>query len=213
MDNFKSVALASVVSLVSACGGGGGSSSGGPSSAGLGAGGSDSGSTELILEYASEPLQPRLFNLGTANSDFENHFSPGETLNITWNMELYYSDNSSIGLGEQHLYDASVYLSFDDNLQEALDLKLFDIECSIPGTSTHSCSNFGSFQCVYALDNANTISCLSIPLDKEVAITEPTVDTTDFLDSIPKSVSMILKACLREAPSTCTEETLPVQFN
>src|SRR5690606_39132989 len=127
--------------------------------------------------------------------------------------KLFYSNNSTIRIGEQFLYDADIYLSVDETLQASKDLKLFSIECSFPSTVKHACGESASFQCVYAKDNQSTISCTSIPLNREKGIVDFTVDTGMFLDAIPKPVNVLFRACLRDQPEKCAESSYPMQLN
>lgn len=211
MKTIRFILLFSSICTLVACGGGGG--------------GSSSGTTqnptnlnpveppELVFEYASEPLHPRAFNLAASTTGEENQFYPGDTISLIWDVDIYYTDNSTIGFGEQYLYDAEVYLSADDEIQGEVDLKLFSIECSIPSTSAHACGDAASFQCVYAEDNENTISCTSIPLGKPKGFADLAVDTTVFLDVIPKVANVIFRACLKDEPDMCTEAIYPIQLN
>lgn len=203
--------LATSISLLSGCGGGGGSSSGGttqPTNPGT----NPDDSKQLVFEYAAQPLHPRAFNLSASSGEPENHFSPGDTLSLIWDIDMYYSDSTTLDEGERHLYDANVYLSTDDQIQDE-DLKLFNIECSVPATSQHSCSDVASFQCVYAMDNNNTMSCTSIPLSRPLGITDEVVDTSTWLATIPREANVIFQACLKDDPDKCVSATYPIQLN
>lgn len=210
MKFTKLILLVSTSAILSACGGGGGSSSGGAQSTGNS---TAVEAADLVFEFAEDPLHPRAFNLASSTKQDENQFYPGDTISLIWDVDIYYTDNSTIGFDEQYLYDADVYLSADDVFQGAEDLKLFSIECSLPSTSQHACGDTASFQCVYAENNQNTISCTSIPLGKEQGFTDLTVDTTEFLDAIPKTANVIFQACLRDDPDLCTEAIFPIQLN
>lgn len=206
MKSSRYLLLVSLAVFLSACGGGGGGNSSGTSQP------SNLNPAELVFEFAPDPMHPKAFNLAASSREEENQFYPGDTLSLIWNVDIYYTDNSTIGAGEQYLYDAGVYLSSDDVLQDD-DLKLFTIECSLPSTTQHACSDTASFQCVYAKDNQNTVSCMSIPLDKQEGFKDLTVDTTMFLDAIPKAANVIFQACLRDDPEECTEAIYPIQLN
>ena len=191
--------------FLSSCGGGGvGSTTGGND------GGADN--PELIFEFAAPPLHARVFNLASFSADTENHFNPGETISLIWDKDLYFSDEPFLGLLDQYLYDSSVYLSNDTVLSEATDLKLFTVECSFPMTLEHACGETAHFQCLYAKDNANTISCTSIPLGRTKGFIDIIVDTAPFLDVVPKDAQVIIKSCLREDPSNCTEANYPLKL-
>lgn len=127
--------------FLSSCGGGGAGSS---SSDGTN-GGNDN--PDLVFEFAGSPLHARVFNLASFSAETENHFNPGETISLIWDMDLYFSgDNPFLGLLDQYLYDSSVYLSNDTSLDEATDLKLFTVECSYPMTLDHACGETAHFQ-------------------------------------------------------------------
>ena len=168
---------------------------------------------ELMFQFAIDPLQPRVFNLKSTDTLLSGHFFPGDVLNIIWNINLYYSDNSTFGASEKYLYDAKVYLSNDRTLDQAGDLKLFSSECSIPGTAAYSCTENASFQCVYAMDNLNTFSCTSIPINKEKGFKDVVVDSSTFLTSIPKSANIIIKNCLKDNPDKCINVSVTIQLN
>lgn len=210
MKILKILLMVSVMSLLSACGGSG-------SSQDTVQIGTDEGNTgtdrKMIFEYASSPLHPRAFNLGAITAGQENEFKPGDTISLVWNMGIYYSDNTTIGADVIYLYDSEVYISSDDILQTDVDLNLFSVECSLPMMSEHACGEFASFQCVYAEDNLNNISCSSIPLNRELGITDHTVDTTPFIDAIPKIANLIFRSCLRAIPEQCVEAVYPIQLN
>ena len=210
MNTSRILLLVSFASLLSACGGGGGGSSSNglqtPSNL------NPSEPPELVFEFAPEPMHPKAFNLAASSGEEENHFSPGDTVSLIWNLDIYYTDNTTIGAGEQYLYDAKVYLSTDDQVQEE-DLKLFTIECSLPGTTQHACADTATYQCIYAQDNQSTLSCTSIPLNKLHGFTDLSVDTSSWLDVIPKAANVIFQACLRDEPETCTEAVYPIQLN
>jgi len=203
--------IATICILVSAffltsCGGGGADST-------TGGNDGDGVNPELIFEFAAPPLHARVFNLASFSSDTENHFNPGETISLIWNKDLYFSgDNPFLGLLDQYLYDSSVYLSNDTALDEGTDLKLFTVECSYPMTLDHACGETAHFQCLYAKDNANTISCTSIPLGRINGFMDIIVDTTTFLGVIPKDAHVIIKSCLREDPSNCAEANYPLKL-
>ncbi|MCG8611989.1 MAG: hypothetical protein MI864_15800 [Pseudomonadales bacterium] len=211
MKFTKLILLVSTSVFLSACGGGGGDSSSGEQQS---TGNPDLPETrKLVFKFAENPLHPRAFNLAASTRQEENEFYPGDTISLIWDVDIYYTDNSTIGFGEQYLYDAEVYLSADDAFQETEDLKLFSIECSLPFTSQHACGDAASFQCVYAEDNQNIISCSSIPLGKEQGFSGLAVDTTEFLDVVLKPANVIFQACLRDEPDLCTEAIYPIQLN
>lgn len=39
------------------------------------------------------------------------------------------------------------------------------------------------------------------------------IDTSSWLDVIPKAANVIFQACLRDEPETCTEAVYPIQLN
>lgn len=196
--------LVSAASVLAACGGGGGGSSDSQAPR--------ESEPELVFEYAPAPLHPKAFNMAASTGEPEHHFAPGETLSLITNVDIYYSDNSAIAPGEQFLYDTSIYLSTDDQIQET-DLRLFTIECSMPGTSVHACGETSHFRCVYAHDNANTMRCTSIPLSRTYGFTDLSVDTSAWLDTVPKAANVIFHACLRDQPDLCTDVAYPIQLN
>jgi len=203
---FKLLIALVSATILTACGGGGSGDTPG------------SGTTqttpepkELVYKFKDAPFEPELYNLGAPSGE-ESVFDPGDIIHLTWKVDIYYSDNSSTGFGESYLYDTSVYLSDDNQLQEASDLKLFDIECSFPTTSEHACGNDAYFQCKYAEGNANEVKCTSIPLDKTKGIKNLAVDTTVWLTAIPKDAFLIAKACLRDIPDMCIQTELPLQL-
>lgn len=164
---------------------------------------------ELIFEFDAPPLHAKIFNI-SAPSGTDNHFHPGDNITIFWHKKLYFSDGSSRGLLDQYLYDSSVYLSNNANLEETTDLKLFTAVCSIPSSTTYECSEWGNFTCLYAENNQNTISCQTTAHNTGVTVT--TVDTSTFIDMLPKDVHIIIKSCLREDPSNCTEANSPLKL-
>lgn len=209
MKTSKFLLLVSLASLLSACGGGGGSSTGGaqaPSNL------NPIVPPDLVFEFAPEPMHPKVFNLAVSSGEEDNHFSPGDTVSLIWNVDIYYTNNTTIGAGERYLYDANVYLSTDAQVQDE-DLKLFSIECSFPGTAQHACADSASIQCVYAPNNQNTLSCTSIPLNKLHGFKDLSVDSSSWLDLIPKTANVIFQACLREEPKECAEAFYPIQLN
>ena len=209
METFMKIAticiLASAFFLTSCGGGGAGSSSTDGTN-----GGDDN--PDLIFEFAAPPLHARVFNLASFSADTENHFNPGETISLIWDKDLYFSDEPFLGLLDQYLYDSSVYLSNDTVIDEATDLKLFSVECSYPMSLEHACGETAHFQCLYAKDNANAISCTSIPLARTNGFMDIIVDTTTFIDVVPKDVHVIIKSCLREDPSNCAEANYPLKL-
>ena len=157
---------------------------------------------ELVLAFDAEPLEPNVFNIAATEESLERDFNPGEQIRTSWFMTLGYSDGSELAEGEAHLYDASVYLS-DDEVIDELDLKLLSIECSFPETSEHACGRFASFITTYSPNNENIFSTTSIPLSKSLGITDHQVDSTLFLDTIPKEANLIISVCLREETEKC----------
>lgn len=156
----------------------------------------------LVLAFEEDPLGPDVFNIAATDESLEQDFNPGEQVRISWLMTLGYSDDTDLELGESHLYDASVYLSVDETIDE-LDLELFTLECSFPETENHACGRFASFVSVYAPNNDNVFSTSSIPLGKSIGITDFEIDSTAFLDFIPKAANVIISACLRDEPEKC----------
>lgn len=101
-------------------------------------GSSDDNARNVIFKFADTPLHPRVFNMGIPLGEEENHFYPGDTISLIWDARITFDDNSSIRYGEQYLYDASVFLSYDDVLGDE-DVFLFSTECGFPFDSQHSC--------------------------------------------------------------------------
>lgn len=165
----------------------------------------------LILEFMPPPLEPIAFNLVAGQDEPKNHFSPGDTIYISWNTFLHYSDNTDVE--ETMLYDAEVYLSDDEEIQTDVDLQLFSIECSYPETTNHACGYYGSIQCVYAEDNSNVISCTSVPFNKSLGISDLAVDSTSFIDAIPKVTNVLYRLCLRDYPENCAVSSVTIQLN
>lgn len=53
-----------------------------------------------------------------------------------------------------------------------------------------------------------------IPLDKTKHVeAHENIDTSSWLDVIPKAANVIFQACLRDEPETCTEAVYPIQLN
>jgi len=202
----KYIILVSVILTIAGCGGGGGSS---PSQEEP-----DNTEPELVVSYKSSPLEPKVFNISGAIGE-ENHFQPGDNISITMNMEMYYSDNTSISSEEEYVYDSSVYLSDDDTIQVDQDIKLFDIACFYPNeaSSDYACGTSAHFQCKYADNNQNQVSCTSIPTAQPNGITDEVVDITGFLNLIPKTANIIIKSCLRVDPLVCDQAAMPIQLN
>lgn len=211
METFMRIVTICILTsafFLTSCGGGGAGSATDANNGTV-----DDGNPDLIFEFAAQPLHARVFNLASFSAETENHFNPGETISLIWDKDLYFSgDNPFLGLLDQYLYDSSVYLSNDTALDEGTDLKLFTVECSYPMTLDHACGETAHFQCLYAKDNANTISCTSIPLGRINGFMDIIVDTTTFLDVIPKDAHVIIKSCLREDPSNCAEANYPLKL-
>jgi hypothetical protein len=163
---------------------------------------SESDEPELVLAFDNEPLGPDVFNILASEESLEQDFNPGEQIRSSWFMTLRYSDDTDLAEGESHLYDAKVYLSSDNEIDE-LDLELFTIECSFPETSEHACGRFASFITVYAPSNENVFSTTSVPIGKTLGLSDFEVDSTLFLDTIPKETNLIISACLRDEPDKC----------
>ena len=198
MNTQQYLALVSLSSLLTACGGGGSSSGAAQTTENT-----VKEPAKLVFEFAKAPLEPIAFNLSADRGEPDNHFDPGDTLNITWNVTLYKSDNSGLE-NKQYLYDAKVYLSRDFELQPEEDLEIIASECSMGVDYQHSCVFSGSFKCVYAPDNQNQMSCTSIPLGMPYGLKDYIVDMSAFLDTIPKSAVVIFKACLQGEPDVIT---------
>lgn len=197
--------LTSLLLALTACGGSGGSSQT-PEP--------DNNEPELLVNYKTFPLEPKVFNVGASFGE-ENHFHPNDTISITWNMEIYYSDNTPISFEDEYIYDSSVYLSDDETIELDQDTKLFDIACFYPNeaSSEYACGEFAHFKCKYAENNLNQASCTSIPLDQPNGIKDSVVDITGFLNIIPKTANVIIKSCLRDDPLVCVESAMPIQLN
>jgi len=166
----------------------------------------------LIFAYATAPLQPVAVNLFSPDGVEENSFVPGDTITLMYFMTAQFSDGAFTGLGDQYLYDTSIYFSNDTTLDPGTDLKLFTVECSLPRLNQYVCGENASFSCVYAKDNANTLTCSSIDFPVPTAFKEVVIDTTEFLDAIPKDAHVIFKACLREDPTNCAQADYPIQL-
>lgn len=204
MKTTATLILASAFFLTS-CGSGGGGGSADSDGASV--------DPELIFEFASAPLEPRVFNLASSSAATENHFNPDETISIIYDIDLYFSgDNPFLGLLDQYLYDTSVYFSSDTTLDEVTDLKLFTVECSFPMTTDHACGDTAHFQCVYAESGSQTISCTSIPLARTNGFTDLVVDTSSHIISVPMDAHIIYKSCLREDPTNCAEANYPLRL-
>ena len=145
-----------------------------------------------------------MFNIDALEVSLEQDFNPNDAIRTTWFMTMGYSDGSSLKDGQSYLYDATVSLSIDEII-DAQDLTLFSLECSFPETLNHACGRFASFISQYAPGNANTFETTSIPLEKPLGLIDFSVDSTAFLDEIPKAANLIITACLQEEPKLCDE--------
>jgi hypothetical protein len=203
----KSLLFAGLLIGLTACGGGGGGGAPAPTPETP----SDT-SPDIVFKFAAEPLHPRAFNMGIPLGDEENHFYPGDTISLVWDARITYDDNSSISYGEQHIYDAEVFLSNDTELNPDEDIPLFVTECAFPNDSQHSCGYSAHFRCVYAKDNQNNVSCTSLPLNRPLGFADYMVDISSFLDVIPKTATIIFHACLQDEPDTCTEASYPIML-
>jgi hypothetical protein len=214
MNTLRILSVILVTALV-ACGGGGGGGGGNnvdPANDYSGEDGSQSPEDpELVFQFSNAPLTPKVFNLSPLSSA-DNHFNPGDTVNMFWNVDIYYSDNSSISSTEHYTYDGTVFLSEDTNIHDD-DLTLFSIECALPGSPDDACSNNASFQCTYAANNENTMACTSIPLNKTNGFSDLSIDTSEWLDTVPKSGFVIFQACLHDESADCVEFSYPIQLN
>lgn len=208
---IRMLVVSVVLTALTACGGGGGGTAATPDSPPPSS--SSAAPKTLKFSFAEAPLQPRVFNLKSTDPTQDNWFYPGDTINLVWDADLFYSDGSSIGAGEKYTYDSKVYLSADDSIQEDIDVKLFEIECAIPSNSEYSCTDNASFQCVYAKDNLNKFSCTSIPLNKQHGIKDIEVDTTTFLTQIPVTKNIVIKNCIKEKPELCITKALSINLN
>jgi hypothetical protein len=204
------IAIISLVSILYGCGGGSGKKSTldtniSTSSAAL--------ARELMFEFAASPLQPKSFNLKSTDPAQNNWFYPGDRISLVWDVDIFYSDGSIFTANEKYTYDADVYLSMDEQIEIDKDLKLFSIQCAVPGNSSYSCTDLASFQCIYAVDNLNNFSCTSIPLDKPLGIKDSVVDASAYLTKIPVKTNLLIKNCLREASKKCITKALPIELN
>lgn len=198
--------------LLASCGGGGGGGTTPLPDSNI-ASSSSAPAKVLQFGFAGAPLQPRVFNLKSTESTQDHWFYPGDTISLVWDVDLHYSDGSSIGATEKYTYQSQVYLSADDEIQEDLDLKLFEIECAVPSNSNYSCTDNASFQCVYADDNLNKFSCTSIPINKLYGITNVEVDSSNFIKQIPTKLNAVVKNCLIEKPDMCITKSMPLELN
>lgn len=219
----KNHILAALILSASIAGCGGGGSGGGSSTTATPASVEApqvtvDGAEELIFEFQSAPLEPKVFNLGAGSGAPENHFSPGDSISLVWNTAIFFSKDGGVtassGVERDYKYGGLVYLSVDDTIQTDQDLLLFDFGCSIPGNpAVNACTSAASFRCVYAENNNNTISCTSYPLGKTNGLLDVTVDTSAFLDVIPKTANIIVTVCLSEDSGNCDEVSIPLQLN
>ena len=194
---------------------------------GCGGGGSGSGSEtrpsslpdeiseekELVFEFSGAPLQPKVFNLAAFSDDQRNQFSPGDMISLTWKIDLYYDDLSVPEFNESFPYTASVYLSEDGIFQLEDDLELFTIQCVFPSSGETACGQFASFRCDYAPENRNEIACSSLPAGRTQGIDDLVVDTTRFLDVIPKTADLLIVTCFYDEPAKCDTHQLNLQLN
>lgn len=156
----------------------------------------------LVLEFLGAPSAPNVFNISAAQKSLEQDFKPGEQIRTSWFLRVRHADGAMINAGESYLYDAQLYLSENETVDDQ-DLELFSIECSFPETVDHACGQFASFITDYAPGNANVFRTTSIPLSKSLGLDNFEVDSSAFLGVIPKDVQLIGVACLREKPATC----------
>lgn len=194
----RSVLSVSIAAALTACGGG----SGGSDDSQNVKSESEVEEPELVLAFDTEPLSPDVFNIGVPQESLEQTFNPGDQIRISWFMNLDYSDGTPLAEGETHLYDSTVYLSSDDAIDET-DLELFTLECSMPVSENHACGKFASFITVYSPDNESIFSTSSIPPGTQIGLSDFEVDSTAWLDVIPKEANVIISACLREEPEKC----------
>ncbi len=205
----RSLYLILACSTLVACGGGGSSSDSGSPARGEGP-----EEKELVFEFSDAPFEPTVFNIAAGTGDPQDHFSPNDTISITWKMDIYYDDQSAPEFNESFPYTAAVYLSEDGVFQQEDDLELFSISCMWPSDSDYACGQFASFACDYAPGNQNVISCTSIPLDRIQGIKDQTVDLTEFLNVIPKTAEVLFVACLdNDGEEICTTHTDNLQLN
>lgn len=211
MKTSRSLILVGASLLLTACGGGGG---GGGSTAVQSETDINGGSgDELVFNFAPEPLQPRAFNLAAPTLEEQAQFQPGDTISLIWDADIEYANGKSIGSNESYRYDALVFLSADEETQLDEDLELFSVECSFPTQSEHACGNNAHFRCAYAEDNQASISCTSLPLNKPQGFSDQVVDTTPFIDFLPKPAHVIFEACLQEQPEKCARAVYAIQLN
>lgn len=209
MKISQSFFLILICSVLTACGGGSGSSS----TSGSAVSAPENEGKELVFEFANAPLEPSVSNILAGTGDPENHFAPNETIAIFWKLDIYYDETSAPEFGETFPYTAAVYQSEDGIYQEEEDLELFSISCMWPSDPDYACGIWASFQCDYAPGNQNVISCTSIPLDTPNGITDHTIDTSVFLDVIPKTAEVLYVACMDEEPYKCATFKAPLQLN
>lgn len=207
MNALKKILITGIISILAACGGGGSSSSK--------AAGSDSGGSNqtIVFEFDENISEPSVAWMGASDEATEHHFSPDQVISAWFDVKLRYSDNSL--LSDTRKYQANIYLSDDEILDEATDLQMIDITCQIPTSSDYACGQYASFQCAYA--NDLSLTCNSIPLGKLNGINDNVVDATPFLNVIPKIGYAIFKICLIDdddgSLSHCQEATDPIQLN
>lgn len=209
---IKVISTCLVTGTLIGCNGGG--SGGGGAAPGTNGGQGGGVGPELVIEFREAPLDPKVFNLLSNDRSTENHFNPEEKLSITWMTTVKYSDDTTLGVNQRELYQAKVYLSDNDIIEIDNDLELFTIQCSFPMASgaDYGCSEFASFESVYAKDNLNQFSTTSIPLNKPEGIQNHVVDATDFLDIIPKDANVIIETCLISEPDNCAEASVAIEL-
>jgi hypothetical protein len=205
MKFFARSALCLSISVLAACGGGGSGDAQNLNED------PEVEEPELVLAFDADPLGPDVFNIAAPEESLEQDFNPGEQIRTSWLMTLRYDNDTDLAEGESHLYDATLYLSTDAVIDE-LDLELFTLECSMPETEAHACGRFASFVTVYAPDNDARFSTTSIPLGKPVGLTDFEVDSTAWLNFIPKDANLIISACLREEPEKCDTFSIGVSL-
>ena len=196
MPHLKFALIGLTTSLLLGCGGGGGDGAAieKPSSSG-----NTDANKELVFEFSGSPLEPSVFNLAAFSEDQENQFSPGDIISLTWNTDVYYDDLSVPGFDETFPYTASVYLSEDGAFQVEDDVELFSVQCVFPSSEQAACGQFASFRCDYA--------------GRERGLESHVVNITEFLNVIPKTVELLIVACLDNEPEKCDSHQLSLQLN
>lgn len=99
-------------------------------------------------------------------------------------------------------YHIDLYVSEDDVLSKASDVKFFGQNCGA-FAGIHDCTQTGDFDCQFT--GANLISCGT------VSETNPEKNLTAFLTSLPKTAYLILEAC-NGLFTDCKTRSVQIEF-